>query len=192
MQLTRSARRLLPAVSLMVLACSAGAAAIVMTAEPPAEAASRPQNLLEPLKALAGEWEMQDESGKTVVGAVFRVTSAGSAVQETMFPGSPHEMVNLYHLDGPGTLVVTHYCAVGNQPRMTGGAPKTPGVYEFTIKDPMKDVSNLKSPEAMYMGQYTLTIKDADTLIEDWVHTDKGKPGGKTSFELKRRKPSAP
>ena len=44
----------------------------------------------------------------------------------------------------------------------------------------------------MYMGQLTLTIKDADHVVEDWVHTNKGKPGGKTSIEMTRRKPSAP
>lgn len=174
------------------------AAGIAVAIEPPAkedkpaEAARPAANLLDPIKALAGEWEMKDEQGKVELASVFRVTSAGSAVQETMFPGTDHEMVNIYHLDGPGTLVITHYCAVGNQPRMTGGAPKAPGVYEFTIKDPMKDVSNLKSPDGMYMGQLTLTIQDNDHVVEDWLHTSKGKPGGKTSIEMTRRKPSAP
>ena len=40
----------------------------------------------------------------------FRVTSAGSVVQETMFPGSDHEMVNMYSVDGD-KLLMTHYCA---------------------------------------------------------------------------------
>ena len=36
---------------------------------------------------------------------------------ETMAPGTEHEMINMYHLDGE-ELVVTHYCAGGNQPTM--------------------------------------------------------------------------
>ncbi len=34
-----------------------------------------------------------------------------------MYPGMEHEMTNMYTLDG-NTLVMTHYCAGGNQPRM--------------------------------------------------------------------------
>jgi len=36
---------------------------------------------------------------------------------ETMGAGSEHEMVNMYHMDGDD-LVLTHYCAGGNQPTM--------------------------------------------------------------------------
>ena len=48
---------------------------------------------------------------------VFHVTAANSVVIETMFPGSDHEMVNTYHIDGDN-LVMTHYCAMGNQPHL--------------------------------------------------------------------------
>ncbi|MCC6678425.1 MAG: hypothetical protein IT436_14915 [Phycisphaerales bacterium] len=193
MPTTRSARLIIPALSLLA---AAGIASFAIALEPPAKdaAATTPTTptkaaptLLDPIKALAGEWDMTDDAGKTQLGSVFRVVAAGSAVCETMMPGTPYEMVNMYHLDGPDTLVITHYCAVGNQPRMTGHAPKTPGTYEFTIKDAAKDVSNLASPDGMYMGQLTLIIKDQDHIVQDWVHTDKGKPGGKVSFELTRR-----
>ena len=46
---------------------------------------------LERLKKLAGEWVATDDQGKPTakVVSVFKVTAAGSAVQETIFPGSP-------------------------------------------------------------------------------------------------------
>ena len=47
----------------------------------------------------------------------FRVSAAGTVVMETMGPGTKHEMINMYHLDGDD-LVLTHYCAGGNQPTM--------------------------------------------------------------------------
>ena len=47
----------------------------------------------------------------------FRVSSNGSAVRELMYPGTEHEMTNMYTLEG-NTLVMTHYCAGGNQPHM--------------------------------------------------------------------------
>src|SRR6058998_1207043 len=74
---------------------------------------------LERLKKLAGTWVAADKDGKPTdqVVSVVRVTAAGSAVHETLFPGQPHEMVSLYHTDG-ADLVMTHYCSLGNQPRM--------------------------------------------------------------------------
>jgi hypothetical protein len=46
----------------------------------------------------------------------FQVISGGSVVLETF--GRPgRETATVYHLDG-GSLVATHYCAQGNQPRL--------------------------------------------------------------------------
>src|SRR5579859_4783906 len=72
------------------------------------------------LKTLAGEWKVAETNGVHAQhdGKItYRVTAAGSTVMETFFPGSDHEMVSMYHLDGD-ELVLTHYCAAGNQPRM--------------------------------------------------------------------------
>src|SRR4051812_1306547 len=68
---------------------------------------------LERLKKLAGRWGAADESGKPTdkVVSVIKVTAAGSAVQETLFPGEPMEMVSFYHRDG-ADVVMTHYCAL--------------------------------------------------------------------------------
>ena len=78
---------------------------------------SEADSMLARIKQLAGEWEMEDEGGVRHHVATFSVTAAGSAVREIMFPGSEMEMTNLYHMDG-SELVITHYCAAGNQPRM--------------------------------------------------------------------------
>src|SRR4051794_20746253 len=74
---------------------------------------------LERMKKLAGTWVAADKDGKPTdqVVSVYKVTAAGSAVHETLFPGQAHEMISIYHRDGTD-LVMTHYCALGNQPRM--------------------------------------------------------------------------
>ena len=81
--------------------------------------APAPHAGLEKLKKMVGTWVAADKDGKPTdqVVSVFKVTAAGSAVQETLFPGQPHEMISVYHLDG-SDLVMTHYCMLGNQPRM--------------------------------------------------------------------------
>src|SRR5258708_38140236 len=73
----------------------------------------------EALKGLAGNWVEIGKDGKPTDKLIssIRVTSGGNTVQETLFPGSEHEMVTMYHLDG-ADLVLTHYCMLRNQPRM--------------------------------------------------------------------------
>lgn len=134
------------------------------------------------LKAIAGSWDMADEEGKNHHALESKVSSAGSILREVMFPGADHEMTNMYHLDGDA-IIATHYCAIGNQPRMACTDFSKPGVYHFTFKD----VTNRATPDDAYMGELTLTIVDADTLTQHWVHFVKGERGGEVTFTMKRR-----
>src|SRR4051812_11535892 len=76
---------------------------------------------LDKLKTLAGDWKntSKDEhgGGDHAGGISYRVTGNGSTVMETDFAGQSHEMITMYHLDGD-ELILTHYCALGNQPRL--------------------------------------------------------------------------
>lgn len=71
--------------------------------------------LFDAVAGLEGRWQLVDEGMPGVIE--YAVTAGGHSVREVMFPGEPHEMVNMYSLDG-NSLVMTHYCAAGNQPRM--------------------------------------------------------------------------
>ena len=64
---------------------------------------------------------------------MIKVTAAGSAVHETIFPGTGHEMVSMYHADGKD-LIMTHYCALGNQPRMKLDPKSSVDKGEFRFK----------------------------------------------------------
>lgn len=149
-------------------------------AEKPAEA-SPAQKAFEKVKALEGTWEMTDEKGKTQIGSVYSVTSAGSAVREVMFPGQPHEMTNMYHLDGD-KLMATHYCAVGNQPRMVCTDFSKGDTLSFKVQD----VTNMPDPKAAHMANLTLVMADHDHLVQKWESIDKGEVQEKVEFELKR------
>src|SRR6187431_1894048 len=100
---------------LLGLSVAGGSAEPTHASQPAAVAAP-----FERLRNLAGEWVAAEDGEmfqKGDVVARYAVTASGSAVVETVFPGSPHEMVTVYHADGPD-LVLTHYCMEGNQPRM--------------------------------------------------------------------------
>src|SRR5688500_4572531 len=98
-------------------------------AEKPKEAGAKA--CFERIKKLTGDWvEVDEKTGKETVMLRYRVIAGGSAVEEIIMPGEPHEMVTVYHLDG-SSLMLTHYCAVGNQPRMKATAASTPAKIEF-------------------------------------------------------------
>src|SRR5215468_2556065 len=85
----------------------------------PASKAPAPHAGLERMKKLAGTWVAADKDGKPTdkVVSVVKLTAGGSVVHETLFPGQPHEMISVYTVDG-SDLVMTHYCMLGNQPRL--------------------------------------------------------------------------
>jgi len=167
-----------------------GAMALVGCKSTPHRTAAVPEGrdaeMLGGIAALAGTWEMADEEGQNMTATVYRPTAAGSAVEEVMFPGTPHEMVNLYHMDG-NDLVVTHYCAAGNQPRMVSTGPETGAdgsrVYRFRFDS----VANLRPEHDHYMGNLTLAIK-GDALTQTWVSLDgKGAKSEPVVFEMRRK-----
>lgn len=168
--------------TLPLLAAGLGLTGCQSAARVAGETTSTSRAAFDRLKALAGTWEMTDDKGQKQVASVFRVTSAGSVVCETMFPGSPHEMTNMYHADGDG-VVVTHYCAQGNQPRM-----RAAGFDGQSIHFTFLDCTNLKSAGAERMSDLTLTLPDADHLRQEWVSYKDGKPSDHAKFELTRRK----
>jgi hypothetical protein len=115
----------------------------------------------EQLKKLAGTWVMADKDGKPTdqVVSVVKVTAGGSAVQETLFPGQQMEMLSVYHMDGPD-LVMTHYCMLGNQPKMKAD-PKSP---KDQIKWQFAGGTNFDPAKDMHMHEGTVTIIDDDHI----------------------------
>lgn len=136
------------------------------------------------VKSLAGTWTMPGPDGKLVVASVFAVSSNGSVVREIMFPGSPHEMTNVYHMDGPD-LIMTHYCAAGNQPRMRcrpAGASSTRLVFT------PDSVTNLHDAQGGYMAAMTIEFKPDGTVTQKWTERKNGKDGEHANFDLTRQK----
>ncbi len=117
--------------------------------------------LFAPLRGLEGRWEGVGADGEKQT-TEFKVSSAGHALREIMFAGTSHEMTNMYTLDG-NSLVMTHYCAGGNQPRMRATA-----VEGGSIAFRFDGVADLDSDDQLYMGEMTLSIVDADHIQEKW------------------------
>ena len=139
----------------------------------------------ERIRSLAGAWKGTFGSGESVGPGEtrFRLTAGGSAVEEVLFPGTPHEMVTFYHLDGE-RLVLTHYCSAGNQPRMVARS----GARDLgakTIRFDFAGATTLASPYAGHMHEAELTIDD-DRLTTRWTFYEGGEPAEVARFDLVR------
>ena len=111
----------------------------------------------------------------------YSVTSAGHTLVETLFPGTPQEMVTLYTLDG-GHLVLTHYCAFGNQPRMRAVEAGENGLrFQFV------DAGDMTSLEDGHMHGLVLTFLDDDRFRAVWESWEDGAPAGEAVFDVERR-----
>jgi hypothetical protein len=115
----------------------------------------------EKMKKLAGTWLSAGEDGKPTdrVVSIIKVTAGGSAVHETLFPGQPQEMVSIYTVEGPD-LVMTHYCVLGNQPRLKADPNSSANQIDFQFAGG----SNLDPAKDKHMHSATLTIVDDDHI----------------------------
>jgi hypothetical protein len=159
-----------------------GAAAVLLigAASMAAQAADATTARFDKLKALAGDWTKSDGDG--TVEASYRVTAGGTAVMETLFPGTPNEMVTVFTVD-KGDLVLTHYCAAGNQPRMKAVKGGDANAIEFKFDGG----GNIKSPKDGHMHEASFAFKDADHLTSTWQFYTDGKPGELKEINLVRK-----
>jgi hypothetical protein len=123
----------------------------------------------EQLKALAGVWKgtqpMGPDGQPMEVTVEVRVTAGGSAIVERFQPGTPMEMITIYH-DRGGALTLTHYCMLGNQPQMDL-ASSGDGRFEFAFRE------GSAAAEEMHMHSLAIALK-GDVLEQTWGMVTEG------------------
>ncbi len=136
----------------------------------------------ERMKQLVGTWEgtsnMEKEGKK--VRVEYRVTAGGSALVETLFPGSGEEMVSVYH-DRKGRLAMTHYCMLHNQPRMSLRKADAK-----TIELGFAKLNDVNPAKEAHMHSLSITFTDQNHIVQKWTLYEKGKPKEVATFNLAR------
>jgi len=155
-------------------------ALFVVLAASAALAQSDAQKSFEQLKSLAGTWEGKNSKNEPLQVS-FKVTSNGSSLMSEI-AGHGEDMITMFHLDGPTKLLLTHYCGVGNQPRMQATASPDGKTITFNFLD----ATNLASPDAGHMQRVAITVIDANHHTEEWSLADHGKEM-KELFDLHRK-----
>ncbi len=138
---------------------------------------------LQRMKALEGDWTVTEktasESKTTTIR--YKVTSGGTAVTETIDPGTAHEMLTVYH-DKAGKLAMNHFCMLGNQPEME---LTSSGGSKIELQESAASKSLLNGQ--LRMSSVVIEQPDANTLIETWGGTNAdGTPGKPMVFNLKK------
>ena len=143
------------------------------------------------LKGMAGTWHATPEgTGEEAAAEAetapkgtfeFEVSAAGTVVMETMGPGTEHEMINMYYQDGDD-LVLTHYCAGGNQPTMRLDREASTAerlIFDFT--------GGTNIPEdGHYIHDTEIGIHGEDKIESIWNSWSSGEPAGGMTFHLAR------
>jgi hypothetical protein len=135
------------------------------------------------MKQLVGVWEGTSDKPKEAenVRVEYRLTAGGSALVETLFPGSSKEMVSVYH-DQKGKLAMTHYCMLRNQPRLELAKADAQTIeLVFARKgneiDPARD---------KHMHALRITFTDNDHIVQKWTLFEQGKDNGGVTLTLAR------
>jgi hypothetical protein len=124
------------------------------------------------LQTLVGEWEGKTEAGRALKVS-YRLTAAGTVLIETWTLGPQRESLTLYHMDND-SLIATHYCPLGNQPRLRfkeGGNPSL-FIFEFV------SATNLPKPEAAHQHRFEMEILQPNSFArsETYLENGRGEP----------------
>ncbi len=167
----------------LLLACGfVGALAMVGWAQEHQHGAQAPLPAFEKLKSLAGEWKGTYGEKKQPSEVAYRVVSNGTVVEETLKNADSKDMVTLYYRDGD-RLMMTHYCSIGNQPRMAARPMKDGKTLVFSFVD----VTNLVSPQDGHMHAMELTFDAANRITHRWTWRQAGKDTKPEVFEFTRK-----
>jgi hypothetical protein len=127
-----------------------------------------PRGAFAQLQTLVGEWEGKTEKGR-VLKVSYRLTANNSVLVETWTLGPQRESLTLYHMDNEN-LIATHYCPIGNQPRLRfkEGGSASVFVFEFV------SATNLPKPEAAHQHRFEMELLEANSLARSETYLENG------------------
>lgn len=165
----------------LTLAAAVVLAVTLLAAAPAAAGGMDAAAAFAKLKTLEGAWT-GTAAGEPGAEIEYRVTGGGSVVMETQFGGTAHEMISMYHMDGD-KLVMTHYCAAGNQPHLQlDPAAGDEGEMTFVFAGG----SNLDPAKDGHIHGARFRFADDGSIHSVWSSYRDGKPEHEMVFELTR------
>lgn len=142
------------------------------------------RNAFERFKALEGSWSGTNSHGEEV-RVDYLLTGNGTAVLERFKVAGEqhqHDMTTLYYLEGE-RLALTHYCVMGNQPRMASAQGLVGNKVEFELvglgnADPSKDG---------HMHRAVFEFEDQNHYQTAWTFFENGQSRFAEKLVMERR-----
>jgi hypothetical protein len=136
------------------------------------------ETTFETFKGLEGKWAIRSGQKALPFEMTYEIGSNGSIVTEQF-----GKELSVFYLDGQ-SLLMTHFCNAGNQPRLRLRENTRPGVFEFQTFD----VTNLQSVDADHVVRVVYRIIDGKTIDLEivWNH---GKSEESEKYTLTRLNP---
>ena len=108
----------------------------------------------ETFKGFEGKWGIRSGQKTLPIEMTYEVGSKGSIVTEQF-----GKELSVFYRDGQ-SLLMTHFCNAGNQPRLRLRENTQPGFFEFQ----MFDITNLQSADADHVERVIYRIIDGKTI----------------------------
>ncbi len=136
------------------------------------------------VKTLVGTWHGNNQAldGQETITVEYTLTAKGTAVIERVFPNTPKEMVSIYTQDGH-QMVMTHYCLLGNQPRMRTSRPVNGNAITLSYIDG----TGMRSVHDKHMHELTLTLIDDRHINHEWTVFENGRETITQTFAFARQ-----
>lgn len=138
------------------------------------------------LKQLQGAWVPEDsQSGNFYIE--FELTAGDSVlVEKWLYKGGLHSMT-VYHRDH-GSVLATHYCPQGNQPRLASVADTSPSEIRFVFRD----ATSLNREKQSFQVTLSFLVDETGNRVVRSETYQKGAEQEPSEMVLVRRAPVTP
>lgn len=131
------------------------------------------------LTGMVGTWRPADKP-QSPLRIRFYLTAGGTVLVESWEArGRPHSLT-LYHRDGE-TLLATHYCPQGNQPRLVLSGRDAGGLH-FVFRD----ATDLDPAKESHQHDLWFDLSDPDRPVRGEIYSSKEGPGTRERLQLVR------
>lgn len=158
-----------------ILALTGFAVAILPASTAAQPGPLRPDQAFQRLRSLVGDWQGATESGRQFLVS-YRMTANDTALVETWTMSPTRQSMTIYHMDG-AALIATHYCPIGNQPRLQYRADTSNERLHFTFRD----ATNMPDPNAAHQHEFWLRFHADGTFARNETYVENGEPGSETA-----------
>ncbi|MEX2964671.1 hypothetical protein [Microbulbifer sp. TYP-18] len=132
-------------------------------------ATAEPVNSFEKLKSLVGEWKKEGSDGKNFYISFESSANDSVLIENWIYKGASHSLT-VYHPDGD-SLIATHYCPQGNQPRLRLEKPSNENSVSFAFQD----ATNLASLQVSHQHSLSFEFLDENTILRKESYSKAGK-----------------